>query len=73
MKSLRVVLCLVPLLAIALTWPPSSVVMVIPDANSFNAAQNAMNNWNTAITPYCFSPTFTGWEEDLVSSHSCFS
>lgn len=74
-SSLRVVLCLAPLLAIgpstfaqctppppetiSLTWTPWSVVMVIPDANSFNAAQNAMNNWNTATISYCFAPIFT--------------
>jgi hypothetical protein len=76
MKSiLRVVLCLVPLLAIglsafaqcsvpsaetiALTWPPGAVVQVLPDPSSFYAAQNAISNWNTASIFACYSPYFT--------------
>jgi hypothetical protein len=50
-----------PAESIAQTWPPSSRVQVIPDAqvNTFSAITNAVNNWNSATQLYCYAPVFT--------------
>lgn len=50
-----------PAEGINLTWSPYAAVQVLPDSqvNTFSAVTNAVNNWNTADAPYCYTPTFT--------------